>query len=164
MTTTLLFPHLTFGCNGTIVRLTVAVAADSNSERGQSAPKIQIWKENGSLYQKLGPEILILNSSCEDLMLNEGKFQCTLSESARVSVQPGDILGIEIPPVDNGYKILFINASSHKTNTRIFLQRLPSSTLNLSEADNITSHLPQIIPLVILGNYIPHMLCIPANH
>ena len=152
----ILLPNLTFGCNGTIVRFTIAMAHKYNLEQlEQSAPKIQIWKETQNLY-KSGPEIPISNSSCVDMTLNEGILQCTLSEVARVSVQPGDILGVEIPPIaadHNGYEILF-NASSEST-AYIFRQRQPSSTLILSEADNITSHLPQIIPLVILGNSIP---------
>jgi hypothetical protein len=162
-TAALLFPNLIFGCSGTIVRLTIAVADNYISEeRGESAPKIQIWKENQSLY-KSGPEILISNSSCVDLTLNEGILQCTLSEAARVSVQPGDILGLEIPPITvghNGYKILF--KASNEPTAHIFLHHQDEpSTVNqydLSEADDITSQLPQIIPLVILGNYvyIPH--------
>jgi hypothetical protein len=163
--TTVLFPNLTFGCNGTIVRLTIAVADNySLEEWGQSAPKIQIWKENQSIY-KSGPEILISNSSCVDLTLNERILQCTLSEAARISVQPGDILGLEIPPITighNGYKILF--KASNEPTAHIFLHHQDEpSTVNqydLSEADDITSQLPQIIPLVILGNYvyIPHVI------
>ena len=144
------------------MRLTIAVAQNYSSEQQeQLAPKIQIWKETESLY-KLGPEISISNSSCVDLTLNEGILQCTLSEAARVSVQPGDILGVEIPPSTatdhNGYEILF-NASSEST-THIFRQRQPCSTVNLSEADDVTNHLPQLIPLVVLGNSIPR---IPAK-
>ena len=161
MATTVLLPNLTFGCSGTIVRLIIAVAHNYDSgQPEQPATKVQIWKATQNLY-KSGPEILVSNSSCVNLTLNEGILQCTLSDAARVSVQPGDILGVEIPPIaadHNGYKILF-NTSSESA-AHIFRQRQPSSTVNLLEADNITSHLPQIIPLVILGNSIPHMLCI----
>ena len=157
MATTVLLPNLTFGCNGTIVRLTIAVAHNyyDSKQQKQLAPKIQIWKETQNLY-KSGPEIPVSNSSCVDMTLIEGILQCTLSEAARVSVQPGDILGVEIPPIaadHNGYEILF-NASSEST-AHIFRQNQPSSTVILAEADDITSHLPQIIPLVILGNSIP---------
>ena len=156
MATTVLLPNLTFGCNGTIVRLTIAVAHNYDSgQPEQSAPKVQIWKETQNLYKSFS-EILVSNSSCVDMTLNEGILQCTLSEAARISVQPGDILGVEIPPIaadHNGYEILF-NASSEST-AHIFRQNQPSSTVILSEADDITSHLPQIIPLVILGNSIP---------
>ena len=157
--TTYLFPNLTFGCNGTIVRLIVAVA-DSNGLQG---PKIQIWREKKGLYYKLSPEILISDSSCEDLRLSGGRlFQCTLNEATRVSVQPGDILGLKIPSADNrdGYGILFTTSS--ESNAYTFQHHL-SFTVNLTEA-NITSHLPQIIPLVILGNYILLVLCIQCTN
>ena len=137
MATTVLLPNLMFGCSGTIVRLTIAVAHNYDSgQLEQSAPKIQIWKETESLY-KSGPEIPISNSSCVDMTLNEGILQCTLNEAARVSVQPGDILGVEIPPIaadHNGYEILF-NASSEST-AHIFQQRQPSSTVNLTQNGN----------------------------
>ena len=149
--TTYLFPNLTFGCTGTIMRLTVAVAnraqVDNNPVQEQTAPKIQIWRKKSDLYHKAGPEISIFESLCVT------EFQdgtCLWNEEARVSVQPGDILGLEIPPTnDDGYEILFTTDDEYKT---YIFQRQISSTVNLSEADSITNHLPQIIPLVILGN------------
>ena len=155
--TTQLFPNLRFGCNGTIVRLTVAVGVNN----GQQSPKVQIWRENvihsDRLYYKPGPDILISNSACEDFTLSEGIFQCTLSESARVSVQPGDILGLEIPPTnDDDYKVLFTTSGGSETNV---FQRQLSSTVNLSEADSVTNSLPQITFLVTLGK----LYTLPCN-
>ena len=160
--TTYLFPSLTFGCYGTIVRLTIAVAGNSS---GQTAQKFQIWRKNkthSDLYYKPSPDILILNSSCEadDSPLKGKVFQCILHEESRVSVQPGDILGLELRPTSDhdGYEILF--SASSESVTYIFQDPL-SSTVNTSEADNITNNvLPLIIPLVILGNPILHMLFI----
>ena len=150
---TYLFPNLTFGCSGTIVKLTVTVAMVVNT--GQQYPKIQIWRENethSGLYYKTGTDIAISNSLCENPFNKQsGTFQCTLNEATRVSVQPGDFLGLEIPPTsDNKYELLFsmINSDSK---AYIFQHQLPL-TVNLSEAAyNITNNLPQIIPLVILG-------------
>ena len=147
-----LFPNLTFGCYGTIVRLTVAVAGNNS---GQTAPKFQIWRKNEShsgIYYKPGPDIIISDSSCEagGSMLKG----CTLCEEARISVQPGDILGLMLPPIsDDGYRILF-NANGEYETYIFQLQCQLSSTqsVNLSEADNIINYLPQITPLVILGN------------
>ena len=157
--TTQLFPNLTFGCNGTIVRLTVAVGV--KNETREQGPKIQIWRENetGSdrLYYKPGPDIVISNSSCENFILSEGIFRCTLNESARVSVQPGDILGLEIPPTnDDDYEVLF--TTSDGSETYVF-QRQLSSTVNLSEADDVTNSLvPQITFLVTVGKHISSIL------
>ena len=129
--------------------LTVTVSV----KNGQQGPKIQIWRENDTssgLYYKPGPDILISNSSCEDFTLSEGICRCTLSESARVSVQPGDILGLEIPPTnDDDYEVLF--TTNNGSETYVF-QRQLSSTVNFSEADSVTNNLvPQITFLVILG-------------
>ena len=149
--TTQLFPNLTFGCNGTIVRLTVAVGV----KNGKQGPKIQVWRENetssGQVFYRPGPDVLISNSACEEFTLNNGIFQCTLSESARVSVHPGDILGLEIPPTnDDDYEILFAT-SDGSGNNYVFQHRL-TSTVDLSEADDITNNLvPQITFLVTLG-------------
>ena len=146
--TAYLFPNLTFGCTGTIMRLTVAVANGAQVDgKEQTAPKIQIWRKKSDLYHKAGPEIPIFESLCVT------EFQdgtCVWNEEARASVQPGDILGLEIPPTnDDGYEILFTTNDEYKT--YIFHRRI-SSPINLSAADSITNHLPQIIPLVILGN------------
>ncbi len=147
------------------MRLSVAVAGN-NSEN--STLKFQIWQKNethSDLYYKPGPDIPILNSSCEadDSPLKGKIFQCTLHEEDRVSVQPGDILGLKLPPTSDhdGYEILF--SASSESVTYIFQGPL-SSTVNTSEADNITNNIPQIIPLVIIGNPIPHMLFIHKYH
>ena len=150
-----------FGCSGIIARLTVAVGGNN----GWEGPKIQIWRENGthSLYYKPGHDILISNSSCENFTLSEGIVRCTLSESARVSVQPGDIFGLEIPPTnDDDYEVLF--TTSDGSETYVF-QRQLSSTVNLSEADNVTNNLvPQITFLVTLGKCISSIILCYANY
>ena len=163
--TTNLFPNLTFGCYGTIVRLTVAVAGNNYSE--YSALKFQIWRKNethSGVYYKPGRDIPISNSSCEtdNYSLKGNNFQCTLHEKARVSVQPGDILGLEIPPTgnQNDYEILF---DESQASVNYIFQSPLSSIVNISEANSTVNRLPQIIPLVILGTYRPHMLCIHTN-
>ena len=158
--TTHLFPNLTFGCTGTIVSLTVAMA-DGNGKQGYGT-KIQIWRENethSGLYYKIGTDIAISDSLCKNTF-DKGTFQCALNETTRVLVQPGDFLGLEIPPTnDDDYEIIF--EKNDGSEAYIFQCQL-SSTINLSEADNITNNLPQIIPLVILGTCV--MLCILANY
>ena len=139
------------------MRLTVAVGV--KNETREQGPKIQIWRENetGSdrLHYKPGPDIVISNSSCKNFTLSEGIFRCTLSESARVSVHPGDILGLEIPPTnDDDYEILFTTSGGSETKSYVFQHRL-TSTVDLSEADDMTNNLvPQITFLVTLGKCI----------
>ena len=142
------------------MRLSIAVDVGD----GKQNPKIQIWRRNGTrsdLYYKSGPDILITNSSCnEDFMdaLQEGIFRCMLLETAKVSVQPGDIFGLEVPPTDDdNYQVLFkANDGIPSGMTYTFGRSLPAS-VNISEADIITNHQPQITLLVTLGK---HMIAI----
>lgn len=161
--TTYLFPNLTFGCNGTIVKLTVGMAKGPNAANNPQTVRlnIQIWRKNKSdLYYKAGPEVEvpISDSSCVS-EFNAVEGRCVSSNkdaSLRVSVQSGDILGLELPPTNNdGYEILFTRNDEHKSYIFQHQNLILNSTVtaNLSEADNVTNHLPQIIPLVILGNY-----------
>ena len=145
--TTRIFPDMRFGCSGTIVRLTAAVV-DRN---GQQVPKIQIWRENNTrcgVYYKAGPEIPVVanGSICARHRLSGGIFRCTLHESAQVSVQPGDFLGLELPPTnDDDFDIYFV--SGGPTNY-VFEEQLNSAIINISEAHSITNDLPQITLLV----------------
>ena len=148
--TTRLFPDLKFGCFGTIVRVTAAVWF-SNKEQD---PKIQIWRENEThhgLYYKRSSSIQLdwTTPPCYRPTGTEGIFQCTLTEAARVSVQPGDFFGLEIPPTnDDDLEISF--KSGGPTNY-VFLHQL-NFTTSLSEAHFVTHDLPQITFLVVLGN------------
>ena len=150
-----LIPDLKFGCSGTIVRFTVTVTFSG----GQQDPKIQLWRENvthSGTYYKSGSDIPIMraNPPCDRWRFTQTSgtvrvFECTLSEEARVSVQPGDILGLTLPPTnDTDVEIQF--TSGGPTN-HVIQHQLPS-IVNLSEVHFVTHDLPQITFLVVLGN------------
>ena len=144
MVITNLFPHLRFGCTGKIVRMEVA---SSTGKSEQQSPLIQVWRENGTqsgLYYKPGPDIPIDGSVCDRRSLSDKVFRCTLKENFQVSVQPGDILGLELPPSSN------IRFTSDGPANYVFEGRL-NTTANISEATNEASDLPKINLLVILG-------------
>ena len=152
--TTRLFPDLKFGCFGTIVRVTAAAVDESRSQD----PKIQIWRQNKTqpgLYHKIGPDLPLNrpnSGSCYRItynMNNSGLFQCTLNEGYRIAVQPGDFLGLEIPPInDDDLEIYFKVGGS----INLVFQGLLNSTVNLSNVPhNITNDEPQISFLVVLG-------------
>ena len=144
MMTTNLFPHLRFGCTGKIVRMEVASSTGKNK---QQSPLIQVWRENGTqsgLYYKPGPDIPIDRSVCARRPPSGKVFRCTLKENFQVSVQPGDILGLELPPSSN------IRFTSDGPAYYVFEGQL-NTTANTSEATNEASDLPQINLLVILG-------------
>ena len=158
--TTRLFPELKFGCSGKIVRFTVAVVNRS----GQQKPKIQIWRLNDTqlsdTYFKSGLDIPIVNNSavCLRHQRSDRIFRCTLNEAYQVSVQPGDILGLELPPeIDDDFDIYFTEPGPEN----YVVEGRLTSTANLSEASRITSHMPQINFTVILGTthaYYNHLL------
>ena len=100
---TLILPDMKFTCNGTIVEFTVA----GRQQRGAAQdPKIQVWRENitqSGAYYKPNPDIPVNTSVCDgglqQLSTNNWLFHCKLgSRAPQVSVQAGDILGIELPP------------------------------------------------------------------
>ena len=147
-----------FGCVGTIVGFTAAVLNDSGS---QLQPlKIQVWRESESqldLFFKICPNDIQIqnrsNHSCSHNNLSNGIFQCTLRENLQISVQPGDILELEIPPINSDdFKIYF----KHGALTILVFQGQLESTVDLStEPDNTTNDKPQITFLVVLGTLTP---------
>ena len=152
--TTRLIPGLKFGCRGTMVQLSVNVAIQRNRQLGA---KIQIWRKNDhGFYFKPGPDILLDSTSSACVKRQTSRMdsitmlQCILSQSARISVQPGDILGLELPHTDNTFDIYFLTSGGPANHV---FQRQLSSTVNLSEADYVTYEKPQISFLVSLGNH-----------
>ena len=135
--------------------VTAAVLDNNRSQR----PKIQIWRENGTqsgLYHKISPsDIQIRNANfpCYQRSLNNRIFQCTLTEDLRISVQPGDFLGLAIPPInDDDFEIYF--KAGGPTNL-VFQGQLVSTVDLFTQPHTITNDEPQITFLVVLGTCIP---------
>lgn len=132
-------------------------AAVQDSNTGQTL-KLQIWRESETqpgLYYKMSSTILIRwpNPPCYQSSLIRGIFQCTLiREDFRISVQPGDFLGLEIPPINNDdLKIYFKDGGP----TNFVFQRRLDSTVDLfTEPHTITNDEPQINFLVAIGKLI----------
>ena len=142
-----------FGCFGTIVRVTAAVW---DSDDGNKDPKIQIWREdktNPGLYYKISSVVQIgkSNPQCGD---NQGTImnnilQCTLREDLRISVQPGDFLGLEIPSYIEDDLVIYFKAGGP---TSIVFQGQLGPTVDLFSESHVISNLePQITSLVVLG-------------
>ena len=157
-TTTRLFPEMKFGCNGTIVGYKV-IATFRNVESNQLTKyKIQIWRPNTThpgLYYKPHSDIPIVHPNpqlfpCDRSSFTGGLLQCTLHESARVKVQCGDVLGLELPPTnDDRWEILFRVGGPKNL---IFHRNLSSASVNESKADFTTNDTPLITFLVAIGN------------
>ena len=143
-----------FGCSGTIVGVKAAIL---DAVKGQN-PEIQIWRENNTqsgLYHKMISTNNLIrwqnnNNRCYRSTLSRGIYQCyALKENYRIPVQPGDFLGLEIPPVNNDDPEIYFKAGG-PTNL-VFQYPLNSTVDRFTEPHNVTHDEPQITFLVLLG-------------
>ena len=129
---------------------------------GRDDPKIQIWREDKTqpgVYHKISYDIPISNttSPCYQRNLNatSGIFQCTLQEDFHISVQPGDFLGLEIPPVSTWYHpindFVIYFKSGGPTSSLVFQSQLGSTVSLFTKPHTISNDEPQITFLVVLG-------------
>ena len=95
----ILIPGMNFTCDGTITRVTVGGVMRSGNQTMKL--KFRIWKKNATepgIYHRSGKAIALAlsNNMCKNR-------RCTLQIMGRkqISVEPGDILGIEVPPRDD---------------------------------------------------------------
>ena len=79
-------------------------------------PELQVWRANSSqgsdYYYKPGQDIPVNpeGPACEIVTKTCGQiFQCRLRVANQVSIQPGDVLGVELPQVTvSGFHLYFI--------------------------------------------------------
>ena len=95
-----LIPGMNFTCNGIITNVTVAGELPPNQGHQGPRPviKLHVWKEDTSesgIYHKSRNIVLSLDL-CIKRQLNQ-VYDCQLPMMMQVSVEPGDILGIELP-------------------------------------------------------------------
>ena len=148
---TRLIPSMRFTCSGTIVALIITGRRQIN---GTQDPKLQIWRENKAAqcgsYQKLVPEIILHGTSCSNIThIVPGRvFHCALEQSFHVSVQFGDILGIELPPTnDANFDLYFTDGGP----VNYIFQRQLSSTVNAITKSSVAKEQPQITFDIIPG-------------
>ncbi len=121
---------MNFTCHGTIVGWT---ATGRKIENGIQYPELQVWREeppqrSGYYYKPdqdipVDPEGLaceIVTQTCDQI------FQCRLREANRVSVQPGDILGVELPQSTNSGFYLYFTSIPGTQDHFIYQQQLSS--------------------------------------
>ena len=133
----------------------MSVAVENRHGHRQHYPKLQIWREDKAqtgIYYRQGADIQVIdnNPMCIDDHRNGKIFRCTLKETFQVSVQPGDILGLELPP-ENLVEFDIYFTPGGPLNY-IFEGKL-NTTVNISEAADESYDLPQINLTVILGSY-----------
>ena len=134
---------MNFTCNGTIVGWTVT----GKKVQGETQyPELQVWRADPSqgsdYYYKPGADIPVNPegpaSPCEIVTQTCGQiFQCRLREASQVSVQPGDILGVELPEVTNsGFYLYFISIPDTQDHY-IYREQLSSSVHTSSPGPDI---------------------------
>jgi hypothetical protein len=112
---------MNFACNGIITGYTAALRDRTHS--GDQDPVIQVWRKNISqlgAYYKTNLGIAIDSALCVGGLTEvaSGVFHCNLNQTrASVTVQVGDILGLELPPRDSDdIRLAFARVSSGPTN------------------------------------------------
>lgn len=125
--------------------------------KGEQMPKVQIWRENqthsGLFFKPCSDIPLVANTSvCARHRINGSIFRCTLNEPFQVFVQPEDILGLQLPPMnDVDLDIKFATSKGPYAWSYIFEETL-GSAVHISQAVmNDSNAIPQISMLVILG-------------
>ncbi len=143
---TRLIPDMRFVCNGTISGYTVALRRIQ--KRGQQHPRIQVWRRNEThcAYHKIGSGIPIDASMCIAGLTEvvDDVFDCDLLEGAGTSVQPGDILGLELPPKNNDSGVISFVDITKGPIKYVFEQQLDSPTAMLFNSTSIDQELPLI--------------------
>ena len=142
--TTLLIPEMNFTCNTSVVGLIVSGTDLNNDPHSQ----VQIWRKSSSQssgsYYQVG-SVPIHDDTCVAMQeIASDTYWCILHDNFRVSVQPEDILGLELPATDDD-EIFFINRGPTNYIFR-HSNRLDSDTnLSLNGSSATTQQLPQII-------------------
>ena len=140
---------MNFTCHGVITGYTAAL----RQRNGDRDPIIQIWRENPSQsgsYYETSPDIAINNTLCigglTEIAYDHEVFHCSLNQSiVNRTVQPGDILGLELPPRDNDDIMLAFARINNGPTSYVFDTRQGlSSPVALSSRDWVTWRLPQI--------------------
>ena len=114
---------------------------------GTESPVIQIWRESPSqcgTYFKPVADIPFRGSVCAGgaTMISSGVYRCALSDAFRVPVQPGDILGLELPPTNsNDYQTHFTSGGPINC---VFQHQLVSNTSLSSRATEVQEQ-PRIV-------------------
>ena len=149
---TRLIPKMNFVCNGTIVGFTAALSEG----RGDESTVIQVWRGNSQstrpdplaeMYYKASGDVAISEAACVDGLtpVTSDVLHCDLNENAQVSVQSGDIFGLELPGTraQAALRLYFGRVPRGPTNY-VFREQMLSSTTMLADSCSLSTEIPQI--------------------
>ena len=150
--TTHLIPDMNFIYPATIVGF---IVAGRNLIR-EPHSKIQIWRQNSSqpgVYYRVEPDIILNRDMvcASSFQVVDNVLLCILKHKYRVSVQPGDFLGLELPQTSDDREINFISGGP----INYVFQGELNSTIDLNDPGCTTvQQRPQIIFNLTSGMYI----------
>ena len=161
---TLLIPEMNFTCTASVVGFIVSGRDLSDGPHS----RVQIWRKSSSQssgsYYQVG-SVSIHGGACVAIQrIVDNTYLCILQNNFQVSVQPGDILGLELPATDSD-DILFTNQGPVNYIFRHSNQLDSNTNLSLNGSSATAQQLPQIIFNLTSGK-INHVLAILylANH
>jgi hypothetical protein len=146
-----LIPEMNFTCKGTIEKVMVAGKRQNFKGSNPMHMQLQIWRpDSENTTYRRGKSIALSPSVCEmigkicDMINNDAILlvECTLNTKDLVLVEPGDILGINIPEHKVNFELYSIT-ESRLTSYRYIFKRDQSAIVNLSETteENISQPL-----------------------
>ena len=137
----LLIPDMNFTCNQTIAAVTIAAVIRFSSR--VSMISIQIWRGNYSQsgsYYKVGSPLPVDSIVCDVVYFVDNRiYACILDRDYWISVQPGDILGLDILPAVY-LDLLFTKGGP----TNYIFDRPLNSTIDLLKSNSTMQQLPQL--------------------
>jgi hypothetical protein len=145
--TTRLYPEVAFTCNGTVTKWRAA-ARQSGGSRNTI---LWIWREitSGSprTYRKISSiELGVCGSGIDasPVIGMRGVYECTLPESSRVTVKPGDVIGTEVAASSElGFGLLYDNSRGYGPRGYVFNGQV-AATATLSPNNNRPNEIPLI--------------------
>ena len=154
---TRIIPEMSFTCSG-IVTHWRAAGEIRPYENAQTNSVLSIWRERSSesgTYDRID-EIELGICGSEDPAPSvggmSGVYECSLPQSERVSVQPGDVIGIELPTENQAQFRLYFDSTNNAPTNYVFNGH--GSTFSLSDAisSEQASDQPQVSLTIVPDN------------
>lgn len=146
-----LIPDMNFTHSATIAGFVVAGRMFNQDPHS----KIQIWRQNSSqtgTYYRVQPDIVVdRDKVCvSSARVVSQVLECILEDDHRVTVEPGDFLGLELPQVDEDSEIYFARGGP---NNFIFKGQPNSVVINNQNDSGFmeAQQRPQIVLNLTLG-------------
>ena len=141
-----LYPEVRFTCNGTVTKWRAAAGQLGGSRN----TILWIWRATSSgsqTYRRISSiELGVCGSGVDTSPVAgmRGVYECTLPESSRVTVQPGDIVGTEVAALSElGFGLLYDNSQGYGPQGYIFDAQV-GTTATLSPNNNRPNEIPLI--------------------